>query len=136
MLDAAEHKKLVRVVDVVLIRISCTTGNKIRFLIEQSEVFADGRKRDGLDRLPGTKKEPHENTKRTAARILQDILGIDSKLVKFSREREVFEEGEESRSFPGLQTVYRKEIIEGVVILSAAAQLEAIGLGSGNSSLS
>eukprot|EP00929_Paragymnodinium_shiwhaense_P086221 TRINITY_DN4674_c0_g1_i1.p1 TRINITY_DN4674_c0_g1~~TRINITY_DN4674_c0_g1_i1.p1 ORF type:complete len:769 (+),score=209.32 TRINITY_DN4674_c0_g1_i1:194-2500(+) len=115
MLDAAQHKKIVRVVDVVLLRINA--GGK--YLIEDSETFADGRTRGNLNRLPGTKKEPHENTAKTSKRIVADLLGMQAWQLNFDfANREVFEEEETSRSFPGVTTVYRKEIVEAKVVLS------------------
>jgi serine/threonine protein kinase len=128
MLDASDYKKMVRVVDTVLLRLSCGTGATRRFVVEKSEVYADGRSRD-LNRLPGTKKEPHENSRRTAARVLKDALGITNpKFVTFSEAKEVFEEEMTSVSFPGVTTVYRKEIISGSVDSSDIASMEKLGL--------
>lgn len=108
MLDATKLKTLVRVVDVVLLRIRCQG----KILTEFEEKFSDGRTRSNLNRLPGTKKEPHENTKKTTDRIVNELLGLDSsKVVMDLAGKEVFEEEEESRSFPGVMTVYRKEIV-------------------------
>jgi len=112
MLDASAHKKLVRVVDVVLLRI-CAPGNKTKCLVETGEKFADGRERS-IVRLPGTKKEPHMNSKQTAELIVNEMINLGGAKVTFDfTKKEVFEEQEESPSYPGVQTVYRKEIIEG-----------------------
>eukprot|EP00929_Paragymnodinium_shiwhaense_P111612 TRINITY_DN7992_c0_g1_i5.p1 TRINITY_DN7992_c0_g1~~TRINITY_DN7992_c0_g1_i5.p1 ORF type:complete len:776 (-),score=223.67 TRINITY_DN7992_c0_g1_i5:112-2439(-) len=133
MLDAAAHKKLVRVVDVVLLRIS----HNGKFLLESSETFSDGRHRDNLNRLPGTKKEPHENTRKTAARILADALNMSGLEIKFDYDnREVFEEEEESRSFPGVITVYRKEILEGEVTATDVNKLKKYGMADDKGSYS
>lgn len=118
MLDASSHKKLVRVVDIVLLRI-CAPGSKAskvpKYIVETGEKFADGRER-AIVRLPGTKKEPHMNSKQTAEKIMNELLNLGDAKVKFSyNTKEVFEEQEESPSFPGVQTVYRKEIIEGEI---------------------
>jgi len=114
MLDAARHKKLVRVVDVVLLRI-CAPGNKQKFLVETGEKFADGRERSSV-RLPGTKKEPHMNSKQMAEKIASEMLNLGGAKVNFDYTlKEIFEEQEESPSYPGVQTVYRKEIIEGTL---------------------
>jgi len=128
MLDACEHKKLVRVVDVVLLRMTYTNGNKTLFLREFSDTFADGRGRKDLNRLPGSKKEAYENTKKTASRIVQEQLGILETTVSMDFEgKEIFEEQEESLSFPGVMTVYRKEIVECKVISTDKAVLSKIG---------
>lgn len=127
MLDASEHKKLVRVVDVVLLRLYNQQG-KQKVLIETAEQFSDGRKRS-TNRLPGTKKEPHESSKETAQRILKDLMSMGDIKVSFDFEdKEVFEEENESPSYPGVKTVYRKEIVEGFVVATEKEQLSKIGL--------
>lgn len=127
MLDASEHKKLVRVVDVVLLRIY-NQPNKAKVLIETAEQFPDGRKR-AIARLPGTKKEPHESSKETAERILKDMMNMADCKISFDYdEKEVFEEESESPSYPGVKTVYRKEILEGCVIATDKDILGRIGL--------
>jgi len=140
LLDAAEHKKLVRVVDVVLLRICSTDGSEqspkageqVRFLIEMSEQFSDGRSRD-VTRMPGTKKEPEENTKMTARRILRDMLNMsDCKMLFDLKSKEVFEQEEDSPSFPGMRTVYRKEVVECYVSTTDAAVLQRVGLPGGS----
>eukprot|EP00927_Polykrikos_kofoidii_P053928 TRINITY_DN48444_c0_g1_i1.p1 TRINITY_DN48444_c0_g1~~TRINITY_DN48444_c0_g1_i1.p1 ORF type:complete len:797 (+),score=169.91 TRINITY_DN48444_c0_g1_i1:100-2490(+) len=132
MLDAQHHKKLVRVVDVVLLRITHGDGADKRFLTESSETFADGRSRANLGRLPGTKKEPYENTRKTALRVTRDHLGIDEAKIEFIS-KENFEEEEMSRSFPGVTTVYRKEIVEGELTLVKPEMLSKVGLRHGGS---
>mmetsp|Transcript_126589 Transcript_126589/g.218421 ORF Transcript_126589/g.218421 Transcript_126589/m.218421 type:complete len:767 (-) Transcript_126589:152-2452(-) len=115
MLDASTHKRLVRVVDVVTLRI-CAAGTTNKFLIETGEKFADGRSRK-IFRLPGTKKEPHENSKQTAERILSDMVDLQGAKVSLDfNMKESFEEEEESPSYPGVTTVYRKEIIQGKIV--------------------
>jgi hypothetical protein len=125
MLDAAKHKKLVRVVDVVLLRITFESGNLKCYLTEFAETFKDGRTRDSLNRLPGTKKEAHENTTNTAERFVKDAMGIDSSKIHFDlANKEIYEEEEESRSYPGVTTIYRKEIIDGKFVTTDMALLK------------
>uniref|UniRef100_A0A7S2P3Y2 Protein kinase domain-containing protein n=1 Tax=Zooxanthella nutricula TaxID=1333877 RepID=A0A7S2P3Y2_9DINO len=127
MLDATSHKKLVRVVDIVLLRISFGDKER-RLLIETEERYPDGRKRETL-RLPGTKKEPYENTRQVAERILQDMLNMTGNAAKFDLMRvERHEEETESPSYPGVRTVYRKEMVEGVITMTGKADLEKVGL--------
>lgn len=112
MLDATTHKKLVRVVDVVLLRLY-SSQKKDRLLIEVAEQYPDGRRRSAT-RLPGSKKLPHENSQETAIRIMKDLLGMSAAGAHFVFEdKEVYEEEMDSPSFPGVRTVYRKEILEG-----------------------
>jgi len=128
MLDASEYKKMVRVVDVVLLRVSFRSGSgEARYLVITKEKYPDGRMREGLNRLPGTKKEPHENAKKVTARILRDQLGMqDCKVLFDFKKKEYYEEEEESPSYPGVRTVYRKEIVEGQVSTQDAAILKRI----------
>lgn len=130
MLDATEHKKLVRVVDVVVFKMTSGTagGGQARLLIETEERFADGRKRE-TNRLPGTKKEPHENARQTAERILQEMLNMSVDSIEFDLNAIVrYEEEIESPSYPGVRTVYRKEIVEAVVAAKDPAVLAKAGL--------
>jgi len=131
MLDASCHKKLVRVVDVVVFRLLSPEGaGKSRLLIETEECFPDGRKRETV-RVPGTKKEPHENAKQTAERILEDMLNMSTASIKFDLSSIVrYEEETESPSYPGVRTVYRKEIVEAAVTTKDQAILSSVGLPS------
>mmetsp|Transcript_75881 Transcript_75881/g.180306 ORF Transcript_75881/g.180306 Transcript_75881/m.180306 type:complete len:769 (+) Transcript_75881:82-2388(+) len=130
MLDASDYKKLVRVVDIVLMRLY-TNSKKEKMLIETAEQFEDGRKRD-TNRLPGTKREPYENAKETALRMLKEMLDMGNINVHFDfDETETFEEENESPSYPGVMTVYRKEIVEGYVQHDNPDELTKIGLPSG-----
>eukprot|EP00930_Biecheleria_cincta_P074398 TRINITY_DN6160_c0_g1_i1.p1 TRINITY_DN6160_c0_g1~~TRINITY_DN6160_c0_g1_i1.p1 ORF type:complete len:799 (+),score=170.29 TRINITY_DN6160_c0_g1_i1:200-2596(+) len=131
MLDATSHKKLVRVVDIVLLRLY-STKNKEYMLVECAEQYPDGRRRSAI-RVPGTKKNPHENAQETAIRILKDILGMEKLAVHFGfEEKEVFEEEMDSPSFPGVRTVYRKEIMQCYVNETDEALRKAVGLPQGD----
>lgn len=126
MLDATEHKKLVRVSDIVVLRLRCADGS--RLLIETEERYPDGRKRE-TNRLPGTKKEPHENTKQTAERILAEMLSMSTMMVQFKFDTmERYEEETESPSYPGVRTVYRKEMVDGIVSSPDASVMAKVGL--------
>jgi len=125
MLDATAHKKLVRVVDIVVLRVM-TDGGKL--LIETEEKFPDGRTRSTL-RLPATKKEPHENARQTSARIVQDMMNLSANSISCDLSKiDRYEEETESPSYPGLATVYRKEIVE--CIVKDPAQLEKANAGT------
>jgi hypothetical protein len=67
--------------------------------------------------LPGTKKEPHENGKTVCARILADRLNMSDAGVQidYSSREEVEGEPVMSPSYPGVLTVYRREIYDGSV---------------------
>jgi len=118
------------VVDVVLLRVMMApTGREPElFLVEVAERYPDGRRRQAF-RLPGTKKEPHENARQTAERILREMLSMDPTMVQldFSTvERQ--EEEKDSPSFPGVTTIYRRELVDCIVSTSDTKQLETVGL--------
>jgi len=97
-------------------------------IIETDEKFPDGRQRE-TNRLPGTKKEPYENTRQTAERILKGFMKIDPTSVSLDLLKIVrVEEEIESPSFPGVTSVYRKEIVEGTISISDKALLQKVGL--------
>ncbi|CAJ1365810.1 unnamed protein product [Effrenium voratum] len=127
MLDAAEHKKLVRVKDVVVLKL---VDDKERLLIEVEEHFSDGRVR-ATGRLPGSKKETHENLRQTARRILEETLNLEPAMVKLDLAGAEYQHQElDSPSFPGLRTVYRKEVVSGHVSTKDPKRREQF-LGSG-----
>lgn len=129
MLDASEHKKLVRVVDVVVLRLwhPGPDGERL-YLTEAAETLPDGRELHDLHRLPATKKRPHENTRKCAERILSDFLHMGSCVVNLDiSHRETFELEEDSFSYPGVRTVYRKEIVEGGVHCNDKALFRLLG---------
>jgi hypothetical protein len=99
----------------------CAPQKKNVFLVETGEKFSDGRERQ-ITRLPGTKKEPHLNSKQMADKIVSQLLNVGGAKVTFDfAVKEIFEEQEESPSYPGVMTVYRKEIIEGTLSGSQAS---------------
>mmetsp|Transcript_60795 Transcript_60795/g.199078 ORF Transcript_60795/g.199078 Transcript_60795/m.199078 type:complete len:959 (-) Transcript_60795:48-2924(-) len=117
MMDAAKHRALVRVVEVVLLRLSSLRADGVteQYLIVTADEQLDGRVRSDLNRLPGTKKRPHENVRNAAERIVMEMPDVDVEDVVFNlHTKEAFEEDEESLSYPGVRTVYRKEVVSAV----------------------
>mmetsp|Transcript_31991 Transcript_31991/g.69925 ORF Transcript_31991/g.69925 Transcript_31991/m.69925 type:complete len:768 (+) Transcript_31991:93-2396(+) len=128
MMDAAKHSSVVRVVDIVLLRLFHSSSGG-RYLIQSGEKYSDGRQRTGIYQLPGTKKEPHENTMQVAQRILDSRLVMnDCKVRLDNTTKEFYEEEEESPSYPGVRTVYRKEIVEGKITTTDPSVLARVGL--------
>mmetsp|Transcript_98894 Transcript_98894/g.284035 ORF Transcript_98894/g.284035 Transcript_98894/m.284035 type:complete len:778 (-) Transcript_98894:330-2663(-) len=131
MLDASKHKNVVRVVDVILLRIGHGSGANKKYLTIQAEKYADGRMRPDIYQLAGSKKMPYENGIQAAHRTVSERLNMSDAQVIFDFVgKECFEEDESSPSYPGVQTVYRKEIFEGEVTTTDAKILERIGLGA------
>jgi len=81
-------------------------------------------------RLPGMIKAPHEAIRQSCERLLK-TLNLQLDQVSFSLEQgERSEEEYESASYPGLMTLYNREVIEGVVQVASMTpeQLKSIGL--------
>lgn len=111
-LDETRHRNLVRVTDIVILRVWIAIAKHDLFLIEASERFSDGRERKDLYRLPGSKRLPQESTQQTVIRILRTELAMQESWVSFQLgDAERFEEEQESKSFPGVRTIYKKEIV-------------------------
>lgn len=131
MLDATAYKKLVRVVDVVVLRIRAAgpaPGAPYRVLVESKQCDPDRYNRDLLQ-LPGAVKQPHENTSQTVERILQDMMHMEANLVEFDRAHDTYqEEATESPHFPGLPTVYRTEVIVGTCVNPYAGAFQVVDL--------
>lgn len=128
MLDATAHKKLVRVIDVLVLRLYCSSA-KTHFIVETGQ-GTDGKKQYENCRMPGMIKAPHENARQSAERLLatfnlkieQVSLDLDSTMRS--------EEEYMSASYPGLLTFYNREVVHGVVNTAAMqpADLKRIGL--------
>jgi len=131
MLDASKHKNIVRVVDVILLRIVHGTGATKKYLTVSAEKYADGRMRPDINQLVGAKKMPYENGIQAAQRTVRERLNMVDAKVNFGfKSKECFEDDESSPSYPGVRTVYRKEIFEGEVTTTDNTVLERIGLGT------
>lgn len=137
LLDATKHQHLVRVVDVVLLRLALKVKDTTKYLIEVREQFPDGRVRSGVNQIPGNKKAPHENARMAVERLCRDVLNMSDCGVQLSIcNVEEFEETEMSPSYPGVQTVYRKQLLNGVVTTTSPAILARIGASKGRSGFS
>lgn len=113
-LDAANYKKLVRVVDFVGVRV-CRVKNGVKeYAIETKEKFADGRER-ATNRLPGLKKEPYQNAIQAAETMLQKEMNLQGRVHLDLSSLTSFEKEEMSPSYPGVFTVYRSELLEGAL---------------------
>merc|ERR1719240_1811910 len=65
----------------------------------------------------------YENSVQTARRLIEERLKLaDVKISIKADSKEAFEESEMSPSYPGVETVYRKEILECVVDVAQTSQ--------------
>jgi len=122
MLDPTEHKKLVRAVDVVLLRIfyHSSTHEVPQILMESGCSYTDGHERTGI-RLPGTKKRAHENMQQTTLRVLQQIFQTSAASCAECNWQEIDRQEEEtvSHAYTGVRTVYKFEIVDCRINLEA-----------------
>jgi len=130
MLDARKTKALVRVVDICLLRLACTLGGTTSYVVETLQQYEDGRHLAST-RLPGTKKAPYESTRGAVQRLIVDIMGLQDFELELDFDIiEVSEEEESSPSFPGVRTVYRKEMVAGLLLTTDPKTLAKIGIHS------
>eukprot|EP00448_Togula_jolla_P008186 CAMPEP_0170603380 /NCGR_PEP_ID=MMETSP0224-20130122/18883_1 /TAXON_ID=285029 /ORGANISM="Togula jolla, Strain CCCM 725" /LENGTH=794 /DNA_ID=CAMNT_0010928261 /DNA_START=49 /DNA_END=2433 /DNA_ORIENTATION=- len=135
MLDASKHKNMVRVVNVVLLRICHGSGSEKKYLVKMKERLFQGRNlKSGMNLIPGTKKRPYENTVRVAERLLAERLQMTRCEIRWRgllSMKEDFEEAEDSPNYPGVRTVYHKHILEGAVTTKNAEELARVCLTTG-----
>eukprot|EP00397_Hematodinium_sp_SG-2012_P003816 GEMP01003825.1.p1 GENE.GEMP01003825.1~~GEMP01003825.1.p1 ORF type:complete len:771 (+),score=139.66 GEMP01003825.1:2-2314(+) len=110
--------QLVRVLDVVLVRIN-TMSEKV--LIEAKSTLSDGRVLV-RNRLPGTKRQPNENVWKAALRLVDSMPDIRDQTTLQIGEEETEVVVQESGSYPGVQSVYRKTYVSGTLLPKDASQ--------------
>jgi len=130
-LDSTKYKFVVRAVDIVMLRIAYTTSDgKKRFVIDTTEGLQEGRTTPG-SALPQNLKLPQENALQAAGRLAKDMLGMGDCQIKWQFEVETLEESMDSAMYPGIQTVYRKEIMFGEVTTTNQKILQRLGVAAG-----
>merc|ERR1719163_2283007 len=83
------------------------------YLVEASLAHGNqGGQKETLNRLPGTKRRPDENQFVTAQRVLKRQLKMDENFASIKQDDvKVLEDDQQSLSYPGMKTLYRKRII-------------------------
>jgi len=127
MLDATEHKKLVRVVDVLVFRLYSSAA-KTHFVVETATGTDTGKRYENC-RLPGMIRAPHENVRQSAERLLSTFnLKFDQVMLDLEN-TERSEEEYESASYPGLLTFYNREVVDGVINTASMSPEELTRVG-------
>jgi len=104
MVNLLRPARPLRVVSVVLVRL---------FSNPRGHILVESRDRSGRNsRLPGTKKRPSETTKDVARRYLLECFDASVSVILDSSIKTFCEEEQDSLSFPGILTVYHKEIVQ------------------------
>jgi len=107
-----DESGLVRVVDVVLLKIEDEASGKV--LLETGRANERTGAKKTKEQLPGAKSRPNENIYSTAKRISNCLLNIRDELLTFGSHT-LIEEDHNSPSYPGIRTTYRKHIISAVI---------------------
>jgi len=132
LLDATQHKFMVRAVDIVMLKLVYRDSEgKTRILVDATEGTYEGRVKPGAA-LPQNAKLPQENSLQAADRLSKDLLGLKDCQIKWQASNvEAFEESMDSPLYPGIQTVYRKEIMTGEVTATNPSVLSRIAATTG-----
>merc|ERR1712070_663834 len=105
---------VIRIVDIVLVKVVNASTRSV--LVQTDLTYPDGHK-VVHNRLPGTKRRPDENQYLTAWRVLRRQLKMHENYVNLDNSNvQIVEEEQDSHSYPGLRTVYRKRIITAELI--------------------
>jgi len=109
-----DNGRIVRVVDIVVLQIKKTTEEGTFVLREIEEKV--GEKASALDRLPAAKRRADEHPFASARRMISKYLHMDNNTVTIDPDDvKVSQEEQESTSYPGLLSVYRKRYMTAVV---------------------
>lgn len=114
---------LVCAAELVLLQLHSRKDGKV--LVETGKVFPDGRMRRNVW-LPGCRKLPQERSFMAAHRVAEERCMLGDLELTFcaEEEKEVRQIKTTSPSFPGLPTVYRKEIFNCYVDVETSSQQE------------
>merc|ERR1712079_131692 len=109
--------RIVRVIHVILLRIRGLGSEKNKILCQTVEQYRDSERRLA-QRLPGKRLEDSSRKQQLAEKIASEILLSQGGTVNFDWDRlpERFEETVTNPCYPGVITVYRKEIFQGVLV--------------------
>jgi len=131
LLDATKHKFMVRAVDMVVVKLIFKgPDGRPRMLVDATDGISEGRIAPGAS-LPQNAKLPQESSLQAADRLSKDMLGMVDCGIKWQAVTvEAFEETFKSPMYPGMDTVYRKEILTGEVTTTNSMVLHRIAAPS------
>jgi len=117
-----EKGKIVRVVEIVVLKIEKTWEDGSTSVLREVEEKV-GPKTTSLDRLPATKRRADEHPFAAARRMISKYLHMDNNSVTLNPDDvKIVQEEQESTSYPGLGSLYRKRYM--------SAKLDPIPVGN------
>jgi len=107
--------RIVRVVDIVVLKLVKTAADGTEVVLREVEEKVSS-KTSALDRLPATKRRADEHPFAAARRMISKYLHMDNNTVTLDPDDvKVSQEEQESTSYPGLVSLYRKRYMKAVV---------------------
>merc|ERR1719277_570125 len=117
--------RIVRVVDIVVLKLVRKQDGIEQLLREVEEKVSS--KASPLDRLPATKRRADEHPFAAARRMISKHLHMDNNTVTLDPDDvKVSQEEQESTSYPGLLSVYRKRYMTAVVHELPPSKLDSL----------
>jgi len=111
-----ESGRIVRVVDIVVLKLVKTSADGSTQVLREVEEKVSS-KTSALDRLPATKRRADEHPFAAARRMISKYLHMDNNTVTLDPDDvKVSQEEQESTSYPGLLSLYRKRYMQAVVV--------------------
>lgn len=105
--------KIARVVDIVVLNLTRKDTGDV--LVEAREEYKESVQH--LNRLPAVKRRSDEHQFLTARRMVQKYLNLDINCVVIDHQDvKLIEEEQDSKSYVGLSTIYRKRYMKGVLL--------------------
>lgn len=107
--------RIVRVVDIVVLKLVKTHADGSTLVLREVEEKVSS-KASTLDRLPATKRRADEHPFAAARRMISKHLHMDNNTVTLDPDDvKVSQEEQESTSYPGLLSIYRKRYMQAMV---------------------
>merc|ERR1712107_454720 len=111
--------QVMRVVDIVVLQLFRAGDRDVEILVEAEQKHADGA--SPLNRLPAVKRRSDEHQLLAARRLIADMQ-IDANLVSLDPTNiKILEEQQQSTSYYGLPTLYRKRLLTAELALPSTS---------------
>mmetsp|Transcript_71012 Transcript_71012/g.148538 ORF Transcript_71012/g.148538 Transcript_71012/m.148538 type:complete len:755 (+) Transcript_71012:238-2502(+) len=127
LLDATKHKFMVRSVDIVVVKLILKSSDgRGRILVDLDEGLTMGRTRPGASLIQSAKL-PQESFRQAADRVAREMLSAPDVKITWGTDVQDSEESTNLPEYPGIQTVYRKEMLVGELQNVSEAVMKQIG---------